>query len=105
MRGLKHHRSARILAAGHAFVQNLRRGPYDLATDTPGCCELRASQSRGCDSRHACCHRWCSQTPKSWPPFESTEASATTAPAGVLSVVSIHTAATQGPRMLPWIPL
>jgi hypothetical protein len=25
MRGLKRHRSARILAAGHAFVQNLRR--------------------------------------------------------------------------------
>ena len=25
------HRSARILAAGHAFVQNLRRGHYDIA--------------------------------------------------------------------------
>ena len=35
MRGLKRHRSARILAAGHAFVQNLRRGHYDIATDTP----------------------------------------------------------------------
>ena len=33
MRGLKRHRSARILAAGHAFVQNLRRGHYDIATD------------------------------------------------------------------------
>ena len=31
--GLKRHRSARILAAGHAFVQNLRRGHYDIATD------------------------------------------------------------------------
>jgi transposase, IS6 family len=29
MRGLKRHRSARILAAGHAFVQDLRRGHYD----------------------------------------------------------------------------
>jgi transposase, IS6 family len=29
MRGLKRHRSARILAAGHAFVQNLRRGHYE----------------------------------------------------------------------------
>ncbi len=30
MRGLKRHRSARILAAGHAFVRNLRRGHYDI---------------------------------------------------------------------------
>jgi IS6 family transposase len=36
MRGLKSHRSARILAAGHAFVQNLRCGHYDIATDVPG---------------------------------------------------------------------
>jgi transposase, IS6 family len=35
MRGLKRYRSARTLAAGHAFVQNLRRGHYDIATDTP----------------------------------------------------------------------
>ena len=35
MRGLKSHRSARILAAGHAFVQNLRRGHYDIATRSP----------------------------------------------------------------------
>jgi len=35
MRGLKRHRSARILAAGHAFVQNLRRGQYEIATDAP----------------------------------------------------------------------
>jgi len=35
MRGLKRFRSARILAAGHAFVQNLRRGHYELAVDQP----------------------------------------------------------------------
>jgi len=35
MRGLKRHHSARTLAAGHAFVQNLRRGHYDVAADTP----------------------------------------------------------------------
>jgi hypothetical protein len=35
MRGLKRHRSARTLAAGHAFVQNLRRGHYDIATEIP----------------------------------------------------------------------
>ena len=35
MRGLKRHRSARILAAGHALVQNIRRGHCELATDIP----------------------------------------------------------------------
>ena len=33
MRGLKRFRSAAQIAAGHAFVQNLRRGHYELATD------------------------------------------------------------------------
>jgi transposase, IS6 family len=41
MRGLKRHRSARILAAGHAFVQNPRRGHYDIATDVPARHQLR----------------------------------------------------------------
>jgi len=41
MRGLKRHRSARILATGHAFVQNLRRGHYDIATGTPDQHRLR----------------------------------------------------------------
>ena len=35
MRGLKRPRSARILATGHAFVQNLRRGHYDIAVEVP----------------------------------------------------------------------
>src|SRR6266511_3269379 len=35
MRGLKRDRTARIIVAGHAFVQNLRRGFYDLGTDVP----------------------------------------------------------------------
>jgi IS6 family transposase len=34
-RGLTRHRCARILAPGHAFVRNLRRGHYELATDVP----------------------------------------------------------------------
>jgi len=41
MRGLKRHRSARTLAAGHAFVQNLRRDYYDIATDVPDRHRLR----------------------------------------------------------------
>jgi IS6 family transposase len=43
MRGLKRHRSARVLAAGHAFVQNLRRGHYDIAAETPGRHRLRVA--------------------------------------------------------------
>jgi len=35
MRRLKRFRSAQTLAAGHAFVQNLRRGHYEIATDEP----------------------------------------------------------------------
>jgi transposase, IS6 family len=43
MRGLKRHRSARTLAAGHAFVQNLRRGHYDIATEVPSSHRLRVA--------------------------------------------------------------
>jgi transposase-like protein len=35
MRGLKQDSSARVVIAGHAFVQNLRRGHYELAVDDP----------------------------------------------------------------------
>jgi transposase-like protein len=35
MRGLKQDRSARVIIAGHAFVQNLRRGHYELAVEQP----------------------------------------------------------------------
>jgi IS6 family transposase len=35
MRGLKRIRSATTIAAGHAFVQNLRRGHYELTVDVP----------------------------------------------------------------------
>ena len=33
MRGLKRLRSARVISTGHAFVQNLRRGHYELGWD------------------------------------------------------------------------
>jgi transposase-like protein len=45
MRGLKRYRSAARLAAGHALVQNLRRGHYDLATDVPPPLRLAAAFS------------------------------------------------------------
>jgi transposase, IS6 family len=35
MRGLKRLASARTIAAGHAFVQNLRRGHYAITVDVP----------------------------------------------------------------------
>lgn len=43
MRGVKTFRSARTLAAGHAFVQNLRRGHYEIVTDTPIHHQLQAA--------------------------------------------------------------
>jgi len=35
MRGFKQDRSARIVIAGHAFLQNVRRGHYELAVEWP----------------------------------------------------------------------
>ena len=35
MRGLKQDRSARVVIAGHALVQNLRRRHYELAVEEP----------------------------------------------------------------------
>ena len=32
MRGLKQLRCARVISAGHAFIQNIRRGHYELGT-------------------------------------------------------------------------
>jgi transposase-like protein len=43
VRGLKRRRSARILAMGHAFVQNLRRGHYDIAAEIPSGDQLRVA--------------------------------------------------------------
>ena len=43
MRGLKRFRSAERIAAGHAFVQNLRRGHYELATNAPA--QLRPAEA------------------------------------------------------------
>lgn len=35
MRGFKADVNARVVIAAHAFVQNVRRGHYELAVDTP----------------------------------------------------------------------
>jgi transposase-like protein len=43
MRGLQTDRTAQVVIAGHAFVQNLRRGHYDLALDAPPATRLVAA--------------------------------------------------------------
>ena len=35
MRGLKSDHQARVIIAGHAFIQNIRRGHYELGIDVP----------------------------------------------------------------------
>jgi transposase, IS6 family len=40
MRGMKRDRTATVIVAGHAFVQNLRRGFYDLGTEVPSSLRL-----------------------------------------------------------------
>jgi transposase, IS6 family len=47
MRGLKRDRTASIAIRGHAFIQNLRRGHYELGMDAPcGCRKCRPTASR-----------------------------------------------------------
>jgi IS6 family transposase len=41
MRGLKRLSSARVIATGHAFVQNLRRGRYAITADLPAADRVR----------------------------------------------------------------
>lgn len=43
MRGLKRLASARTMASGHAFVQNLRRGHYELTADVPSHDRIRVA--------------------------------------------------------------
>jgi hypothetical protein len=43
MRGIKTMTALRVLAAGNAFVQNLRRGHYEIAADVPTPLRLAAA--------------------------------------------------------------
>ena len=43
MRGLKQLRCARVISAGHAFIQNIRRGHYELGTEETVNLRLRAT--------------------------------------------------------------
>jgi transposase, IS6 family len=40
MRGLKRLRSAWVITAGHAFVQNFHRGHYEVGTDVDPRCRI-----------------------------------------------------------------
>ena len=42
MRGLKSDRRAAVIVAGHAFVQNLRRGHYELGVEAPATTRIAA---------------------------------------------------------------
>ena len=56
MRGLNKIRSLRTVAAGHTFVQNLRRGHYAITVDTPVHDQVRSrspSSHTGYNSDHA----------------------------------------------------
>jgi transposase-like protein len=43
MRGLQTERTAQVVIAGHAFIQNLRRGHYELGVDAPPATRLAAA--------------------------------------------------------------
>jgi hypothetical protein len=43
MRGLRTDRTAQVIIAGHAFVQNLRRGHYELGLDVPPALRVTAA--------------------------------------------------------------
>ncbi|MEU7873109.1 IS6 family transposase [Dactylosporangium sp. NPDC049140] len=43
MRGLRTDKTTQVVIAGHAFMQNLRRGHYELAVDTPPAMRVAAA--------------------------------------------------------------
>jgi hypothetical protein len=43
IRGLRTDKTAQVIIAGHAFMQNLRRGHYELAADAPPATRVAAA--------------------------------------------------------------
>jgi transposase-like protein len=43
MRGLRTDKTVQVIIAGHAFVQHLRRGHYELTIDTPPAVRIAAA--------------------------------------------------------------
>ena len=50
MRGLRTDRTAQVVIAGHAFIQNLRRGHYELGVDTRPAFRVAVGVHRTCPS-------------------------------------------------------
>jgi DDE domain/DDE superfamily endonuclease len=66
MRGLKEDRSAKVIIAGFGFIQNIRRGHYELAVDEPAGRRVavafdelawRSDLNQGRELQHAPAHR------------------------------------------------
>ena len=58
MRGLKQDASARVIIAGHGFVQNLRRGHYELAAEEPMDRRVAVASSSRAQSDPQVCRRF-----------------------------------------------
>ncbi len=43
IRGLRTDQTAQVIITGHAFLQNLRRGHYELVTDAPPAARVAAA--------------------------------------------------------------
>jgi hypothetical protein len=43
MRGLRTDQTAHVIIAGHAFMQNIRRGHYELGLDAPPALRIAAA--------------------------------------------------------------
>ncbi|MEV0570084.1 DDE-type integrase/transposase/recombinase, partial [Dactylosporangium sp. NPDC050588] len=43
MRGLRTDKTAQVIITGHAFMQNLRRGHYEVAVDAPAATRVAAA--------------------------------------------------------------
>jgi transposase, IS6 family len=43
MRGLRTDRTAAVIISGHAFMQNIRRGHYELVLDVPAALRVAAA--------------------------------------------------------------
>jgi DNA replication protein DnaC len=98
MRGLKTHRMASVVIRGHAFIQNLRRGHYELAVDSAQLFRLatriRRTQARRLTSAgpRSCLGMACDRTTQQ-SPFE----------AWTPEVSSIPAPTQQALRTLEWV--
>jgi len=65
---VKRLRSAAVIATGHAFVQNVRRGHYELATDVAQPYRLAAAFTELALARSMAVHCWPVKSGRAWAP-------------------------------------